>query len=377
MPEMESVIFSHVQKQHSQELKDPLIEHLGYRSVIDAAGGEKVFTQMALNAIDPRVLALQGKIITVKIFSREKLTHARLDSTRASQTQELDPWPHSHGGYCDFITDSRDLKYWRGYVGQASALAIRIPQHCSAIRTWKNNTLHYHIVTKPSAAGYRYGNFIRLWIIQFPNCTQTSTKEAFENVLELSFTRAFQTLAPSILEIYFGPCPEGSYSSLGLNIISPLMQCRELSPRVRAECTKILEGSTDPEIREWPSLRAQQKLRPNASEKSLVETQRRPRFTAEENVNAIYAAIQCGRKELADMVFWPSEGTVPWTPLGREIQPLDVKAWFENISNWILNNGCAKSDLAIPIGTTAASIGIMLDSVPTHTYSEISLPWGL
>jgi hypothetical protein len=154
------------------------------------------------------------------------------------------------------------------------------------------------------------------------------------------------------------------------------MQGRELSPRVRAEFTKLLEGSADSEIREWPSVRAKQKHRPNASEKSLVETQRCPRFTAEENVNALYAAIQSG-KEFGDMAFWPSKGKVPWTPLGSEIQPLDVKAWFENISNWILNDGCTKSDLAIPIGTTAASIGIMLDSVPTHTYGEISLPWGL
>jgi hypothetical protein len=68
MPEMEPVILSLVQKLHRQEIKDPLIEHLGYQSVIDAVGGEKVFTEMALNAIDPRILALQGKIITVEMY---------------------------------------------------------------------------------------------------------------------------------------------------------------------------------------------------------------------------------------------------------------------------------------------------------------------
>ncbi|KAJ5972114.1 uncharacterized protein N7479_002032 [Penicillium vulpinum] len=302
MPEMGPVILSLVQKLHRGEFKDTLIEHLAYRSVIEAVGGEKDFAQMALNAIDPRVLALQGKIITVEM----------LDRIRASQMQELDPWPHSNGGYCDFITDSRDTDYWRGYVGQASVLAIRIPQHCSAIRVGKNNTLHYHIVTNPSAAGYRYGNFIRL----------------------------------------------------------------ELAPRVRGEFTKLLEGSTDPEIREWPSIRAQQKHQPNASAKNLVETQRCPRLSLEENINALYTAIQSG-KEFAEMVFWPSKEKIPWAPHGSEIQPLDLKAWFEGVSNWLLKNHCTKSDLAILVGTTVASVGIMLDSVPSHDYGEISLPWGL
>ena len=67
MPEMVSIILSLVQKLYREEIKDPLIEHVAYQSVIDAVGGEKDFTQMALNAIDPRVLALQGKIITVEM----------------------------------------------------------------------------------------------------------------------------------------------------------------------------------------------------------------------------------------------------------------------------------------------------------------------
>ncbi|KAJ5365468.1 hypothetical protein N7517_008354 [Penicillium concentricum] len=81
MPEMGAIVLSLVQKLHRQEIKDPLIEHLAYQSVIDAAGGEKDFTQLAMNAIDPRVFALQGKIITVKM----------LDSIGVSQMQELDP----------------------------------------------------------------------------------------------------------------------------------------------------------------------------------------------------------------------------------------------------------------------------------------------
>ncbi|CAG8101590.1 unnamed protein product [Penicillium olsonii] len=368
IPEMRPLIQGLVHKLYRREIKDHLIDHLPYPSIIDAVGGENCFTQMALNSIEPRVLALQGKMVTVEMLER----------ICTSQMQEPDPWPHFDGGYCDFITDRRDEGYWRGYVGQASILATRISQHCSAIRTGRNDTLHYHIVTSPSAAGYRYSNFIRLWVIRFPVSTEAATKEAFQNILEMSFTRVFQTLAPSVLEQYFGPCPEGSYSTLGLNIVPPLTQGRELSPRVRGEFTKLLENSSDLEIRGWPGTRAQQKHRPRTSAKILMDTQKRPRLTAEDNILALFNAVQRTR-ELAKMNMWPSchKETIPWVPLENNNQPLDLRAWFENTSNRIMGIPCFNNDLAAPVGTTEASVGILMDSVPSHTYGEISLPWGL
>lgn len=68
MPEMEPLILSLVQKLYKDEIKDPLIEHCPYHSVIDAVGGEKDFAEMALNAIDSRVLAMQGKVITAEMY---------------------------------------------------------------------------------------------------------------------------------------------------------------------------------------------------------------------------------------------------------------------------------------------------------------------
>ncbi|CAG8385922.1 unnamed protein product [Penicillium salamii] len=366
MPMMESTILFLVHRLYTDDIDDPLIKHVAYQSVIDAVGGEKDFVQMIVNAIDPRVLALQGKMITVE----------RLDSIRLSQSQESNPWPHSGGGYCDFITDSRDTGYWRGYVGQASILSHRISQHCRAIRGGKNDALHYHIITKPSAAGHRYGNFIRLWTVDFPICTPTSTKEVFENILEMAFTRAFQTLSPSILEKYFGPCPEGSYSNLGLNVIPPLMQGRELAPTVRGKYADLLGYSSDPEISEWPSIRAKQKLRSKASEKSLVEAQRQPRLNHQENIHALYDAIKIV-DGLSNIRPWPSKDKVYWAPLETTLPPFEINVWFAEKSTFLLNESCTDLDIAIPIGTVAAFIGIVLDSIPTHTYGTISLPWGL
>lgn len=68
MPEMEPLILSLVRKLYREDIKDSLIEHCPYHSVIDAVGGEKDFAEMALNAIDSRVLAMQGKLITVEMY---------------------------------------------------------------------------------------------------------------------------------------------------------------------------------------------------------------------------------------------------------------------------------------------------------------------
>lgn len=65
---MGPLILSLVRKLYREDIKDPLIEHCPYHFVIDAVGGEKDFAEMALNAIDSRVLAMQGKVITVEMY---------------------------------------------------------------------------------------------------------------------------------------------------------------------------------------------------------------------------------------------------------------------------------------------------------------------
>jgi hypothetical protein len=73
----------------------------------------------------------------------------------------------------------------------------------------------------------------------------------FENFLEMVMCRAFQSLPASSLEEIFGPCPGGQYSGIGLNIMSPLLQGRSLSPYSRHKVVQLLSNSPDPEIRDW------------------------------------------------------------------------------------------------------------------------------
>jgi hypothetical protein len=72
MPKLHPIILLLIQKLCAGEIKDPLIEHIPYKSVVGAVGGANIFAQMALNAINSRVLALQGKLITVDRYAKNK-----------------------------------------------------------------------------------------------------------------------------------------------------------------------------------------------------------------------------------------------------------------------------------------------------------------
>jgi hypothetical protein len=220
---------------------------------------------------------------------------------------------------------------------------------------------------------------LRLWIIQFPGGTDIQTKEAFENILEMTFTRAFQTLAPSILVRYFGPCPEGKYASVGLNIIPPLMQGRELAPTVRGQFCKLLEESVDQELKEWPTVRALQKHQPKDSEKCMLATRFYPKLTQEEIIKTLHDAIQ-KEEQFANILSWQINEKIPWAHLEDEREPVNIKTWFGGVSDWLVkSNSITQGNLAVPIGTTEASIfGIVVDSVPCHDYGDnVFLPWGL
>lgn len=59
---MEPLVLSLVRKLYREEIKNPLIEHCAYHSVIDTVVGEKDFTEIALTTIDSGALSMQGKI---------------------------------------------------------------------------------------------------------------------------------------------------------------------------------------------------------------------------------------------------------------------------------------------------------------------------
>lgn len=120
----------------------------------------------------------------------------------------------------DYVTEDRDLEYWRPYIGQSNNPKHRIAQHIRAIRSGDTNTLHYYIISK--GEGYRRANFLKLWTLTLPDGIDTMVHITLNNVLEMVMARAFQSLAPGLLLDSFGPSNDGlPYIFKGLNIMPP------------------------------------------------------------------------------------------------------------------------------------------------------------
>lgn len=213
-------------------------------------------------------------------------------------------------------------------------------------------------------------------MFQFPQNTDKFVKDVFENVLEMCFTRAFQTLAPSVLEL-FGLRPEGNRSHRGLNVVPPLMQGIELAPTVRGKFTKYLESSDDPEIREWPEFRAQQNHKKEFTEKQRLRSECF-RLSPEENIQAFYGSIE-KHSYLSKVVCWKSPEAIPWAPYKTEQGLGGLQDWVRKVSTSIsASDGYDISNPAIPFGTTEASVGIAFDSIPCHyDGNEAPIPFGL
>ncbi|KAJ5728488.1 hypothetical protein N7493_004818 [Penicillium malachiteum] len=81
-PHLKPMITSLVHSLYNGTIKltSDLINYVPYCAVIDAVGGIATFSNIACNAVDPRVLALQGP----------NHNHREI-----SQEQEQDPWPYS------------------------------------------------------------------------------------------------------------------------------------------------------------------------------------------------------------------------------------------------------------------------------------------
>lgn len=158
------------------------------------------------------------------------------------------------GGYLSFVQDARNERYMRFYVGQSFVLRQRIPYHMHQIGRGSTKSLHYFLLAM--GEGHRYTSFLKLW--ELPACSFNAISEQgrqawdafFNNILEMAFSRVFQSLPVHTLETYFGPSKDG-YAGNGLNVVSPLLQNTKLSQMVRDLSTLVVTQSQDADIRAW------------------------------------------------------------------------------------------------------------------------------
>jgi len=182
----------------------------------------------------------------------------RLREIERSQNRDLNLF-HPEGGYLDFLTDSRYPFYCRLYVGQASILEDRIGCHIEKMKSGDKSTLHYYVKSK--GGRHRQANFIRIFHFdRRPDMhIDQDGRNVVKNILELSMCAAFQTLPKEELLQWL---PRGSagirYRTVHLNVLNPLLQDSFINEHLRHTTRSKLTLSMDPEVRQWPLVRANQ-----------------------------------------------------------------------------------------------------------------------
>lgn len=208
-------------------------------------------------------------------------------------------------------------------MGQSSKPKLRIPQHTREILKGSRRSLHYHIIN--SGQGSRHANFIRLWTILFPPRIDSMIMLVFEIFWRWSCAEPFNLFLRRVWT-RFGPCPEGQYSGIGLNVMSPLLQGRSLSPYSRHKIVQLLSDSPDHEIREWAlhhNSENHQSCRTSNSEQLPVR-----RYTGKEGYySAFFQAIDTSLSLEEVPMTQASENF--WGPL-EEVHMIDLQSCFRS-----------------------------------------------
>jgi hypothetical protein len=187
-------------------------------------------------------------------------------------------------------------------------------------------------------------------------------------------TRCFQSLAPEILERFWGPLGENEYSRTGLNVVPPLLQGISIGPTVRYSYSLHLEASPDPEIQRWPAVRKGQRIQLLGTTPSSKEMQ--PMMKLEDYQGALTKAI--GEiLEIRDLKFFNSSPP----PIEKPFNSIDDLV--EKMRSDIRDVTGELQDLVLPFGTLTAGIAIVLENdiglaikdTPQSKYTN--LPWGI
>ena len=250
----------------------------------------------------------------------------------------------------------------RPYVGQASIPPVRIPCHIRMMKTGEMCTLHYYMFNV--ARQFRRWNFVRLWTItNLPEGTiDDSTSEKrytlLSNILEMTFCRVFQSLPATILEVFFGPLPNGEFSNLGLNVLPPLYQGdpQTSSLALRSYFRNLWKASPDIEIQSWPRVR-----------KAQINRQHLPNCDMHDHKQAIEDLLKTsGPKELH------FDGTTHPDSSG----PFDLDNEFITLTNQVGSHQA----LIPPVGSINARLGVMYDQCTlsgSKRARKTNMPWGM
>ncbi|KAB8261021.1 hypothetical protein BDV32DRAFT_148894 [Aspergillus pseudonomiae] len=331
------------------------LRHIPYRRIIQSYNGPHRVTSQLLESTDSRLEALEGKVISVQL----------LDNIRLKQSNYIITWPRN-SGYLDYVTDDRDMRYWRPYVGQSSNVEKRIKEHIKGAARMIPDSLHYFVIHKGN--GMRAMNFIRLWSFTDHECFNQETKSIFANILEMAFAFAFQSLPPNILEKYFGRLQGASYSGLGLNVIEPLLQGISLRSHIRQILNVKLGLSPDPHIRMWPSFRERTKR----ADESVSKWHGDQFLTKWKDYQVLFD-LAMREAERPCQVDYRFNGRRSMNYAAIDFLPIQSE-----LAEVVLGTTGEQIHLKYPVGNPEARIGIILPGCPMGIgLDETDIPWGI
>lgn len=276
-------------------------------------------------------------------------------------------WPEQTG-YLDFITDVRDPDYIRYYHGQSETVIFRIADHLVKICRGKFETLHHYVLQL--GQGHRRATMIRVWTIP-QKLLHYETEELttlcvklLKNFLEMLFCGAFRSLPIETLVEYFGQTftSQDQYSGLGLNVLPPLLQSKEMGIMSRSLHRARLLKSQDPEIQSWDKIRSRQVS-------STTSTQRlKPlRSTQKATLEELLTPVVCGIR--------PTMQGHDFIRMLQESQTLP-DADFSIANEFQMRFPGGESPYSMPVGSLIAPIGVVLDNMSINPRtSRAEWPW--
>jgi hypothetical protein len=203
-----------------------------------------------------------------------------------------------------------------------------------------------------------------------------------QNILEVSMCYAFQSLPPVTLHGIFGNVEENPYAGVGLNILSPLFQGLSLRVEARHYFAQQIADSPDPEIKNWPTIRAEEQAKEEKKEKEgSAFTKPRKLMMRLEDINHALASAIAAKPDLSHLQPPDFKGRAPRET--HDNHQVDLRR-LKGLTAVRVYNDLGLDEIPAmiqPEGNVNADIGIVLDYVLPGSKKEDSisslLPWGI
>ncbi|KAF4467838.1 hypothetical protein FALBO_5284 [Fusarium albosuccineum] len=173
--------------------------------------------------------------------------------------------------------------------------------------------------------------------------------ELLQNILEMTFCRAFETLPGDVLAPFFGP-GRPNYSNVGLNVMSPLVQGKNVPAIWRAKFLEYHLCSPDPDVSEFVDIRKNENIKRRNQQRQAAILLRR---------DYRRAIIQ-----LATELEFDSSDSLSFAKQSRPSNLHDIDVKFQETEEALaaISQGPTLRQLCRPRGNHQALIGIIFGS---------------